>query len=281
MGETTAVQLSFSDKPKTILATINDLLSQRVKNNQVLTRLKKIPLRLFLIGLPFLLIDLLLKLIFGYNAFLFIIVTVVLWFSAILLWITLRRSRVQEFPPRYQTTLNIIHTLRDDIAPKRNLFGQLDLTGAQQEAKLVSETPNALGLTVQRYRDEWLMLKTKLYDGNMLRLSAIERKKVRKGYWKRGSSGKLKWKPEIPKEDRNVLQVRLSVNPQFYEIIPDQGPIIGQRFGSYLIDNMSIDRGVSDGGIVSLSATTMDPDVKERDILNILKDIYRCLKRKD
>jgi hypothetical protein len=147
---------------------------------------------------------------------------------------------------------------------------------------LASETPNALGFTIQRYRDEWMSLKAKLYDGNMLRVSALERVKIRKGYFKRGSiSGKMKWKPAAVKEDRNQLQVRLSVNPQVYQLVPAQGPVVGQRFGAYLIDSVNYDSSTPDGGIITLSASTLNKDILDADILNILKNLYGSLVRKD
>jgi len=216
MADTIPIQISFSDKPRAVLASMYDLLAKKDHNNDIFQRWRRFPLLLFLLGLPLPLVDLFLKLVFGYNAILFTLVGGVFWVTALVLTIALHRTKVKDFPPHYHTGRLIILTLRDDVAPKRDLFGHLDLTGAQQESKLASETPNALGLTVQRYRDEWLMLKAKLYDGNMLRMSTIERVKVRKGYWKRGSiSGKMKWKEPVVKEDRQQLQVRLSVTPRF------------------------------------------------------------------
>jgi hypothetical protein len=51
--------------------------------------------------------------------------------------------------------------------------------------------------TTEHFRDEWLALEAKLYDGNILRVSAIQKSKKRKSYWKRSSiSGKMKMKPE-------------------------------------------------------------------------------------
>jgi hypothetical protein len=282
MANTTPVQITFNDKPKAIIEKMNGLLSQRDRNNAIRKRYKWLPWLLILGGLPFIGIDLLLAYVFGYGPCLFVTVTAAMWFSAIVVFIVLLRARVLEFPPRFQTALSIINTLRDDVAPKRDFYGQLDLSGIQQPSKLASETPNALGLTIQRYRDEWLELKAKLYDGNMLRMSALERSKVRKGYFKRGKiSGKMKWKAPVVKENRNQLQVRLSVNPQVYQIVPGQGPSVGQRFGAYLIDSINFDSSTPDGGIITLSASTLNKDISDADILNILKNMYGALSRKD
>ena len=94
------------------------------------------------------------------------------------------------------------------------------LTGTQQKSKVARTAQNALGRQVSYYRDEWLSLKTKLYDGNMLRVSAQRRMKIRDSYLKRSMSGKMKMKSALVKDDVQVLNVRLSVNPQVYAIVP-------------------------------------------------------------
>jgi hypothetical protein len=179
------------------------------------------------------------------------------------------------FAPNYATAREIIYTLRDDLDPKRNFFGQLDLTGAQQVSKLHHEAPNQLGLTVQYYRDEWLGLKTKLYDGNMLRLSAVERVKVRVGFHKRSRSGKQKWKP--PKvATGQELKVRISVNPQVYELSFRPSARVGAAVGAYAITALN-----ASNGIVEIVANTPATAVQSADVLGVLRLAYDMLKRKD
>lgn len=282
MAQTVPIQIAISDRPRSVIASMDKLLQQSERSGEIVKRRKWLPLLFLLGGVPFLFVDFFLKIAFGYNACMFIFITVVLWIAAVVTFIALRRARVQEFPPHYHTARNVINTLRDDIARKRELFGHLDLTGAQQESKLASETPNALGLVVQRFRDDWLVMKAKLYDGNMLRMSAVERIKVRKGYWKRGSiSGKRKWKAPKVKYDKQQLRVRLSVNPDVYEIVPDGSLEPQTQLGPYVIDELNIDRSSTSGGIVSLSASTNAATIAEADILGVLKAVYSLLKRKE
>ena len=73
------------------------------------------------------------------------------------------------------------------------------------------------------YRDEWLRMKMSLYDGNVLRMTAIERAKARLGRWKTGRiSGKRKWKPGGTVWARRELRVALTVNRDVYETLPIQ-----------------------------------------------------------
>ena len=212
----------------------------------------------------------------GYSVLVFSLATAAFWVAAIAAWISIRRNRVLEVPPRYDTARQILYTLRDDVDPKRNFFGQLDLTGTRQDSKVARETPNALGLITRLYRDEWLSLKTKLYDGNMLRLSAVQRDKVRKGYWKRSRiSGKNKWKPEKEKGSLHELKVRLSVNPNIYDIPATAGLMVGQQIGPFYVE-----RYENNSGLIDLSARSATGEISAQDILNVLHSLYGLLKRK-
>ena len=130
-------------------------------------------------------------------------------------------------------------------------------------------------MPVAHYRDEWLSLKTKLYDGNMLRLSAVERVKVRKGYYKRSRiSGKQKWKaPKVA--NGQELKVRVSVNPNVYDIAPGPAARPGTRVGHYTLTEFS-----TAGGIVDLSAAAPPGAVQAGDVLGVLRLAYDSLKRK-
>ena len=150
-------------------------------------------------GLFFLFLDFVL----GYNNSLFMLLCLGWWGVAFVVWLALRRNRAGgPLAPDYATAREVFHTLRDDVAPKKFFFGHLDLTGPRQTSKVARTAQNALGRNVSYYRDEWLSLKAKLYDGNMLRVSAIQRMKVRDSYTKRSASGKLKMKSALVKDDR-------------------------------------------------------------------------------
>ena len=66
------------------------------------------------------------------------------------------------------------------------------------------------------YRDEWLRLKLKLWDGNVLRLSAIESIRKKEGFWKRGSR-KSKWKPGATTA-RHQLKISVVVDARTHVI---------------------------------------------------------------
>ncbi len=267
------IYLTFNDKPKAVLLGFSDLLAQRHQIRQSNEKRKRLPLLLFLLGFPFMLIDLLITLL-GYPLCLFSLIAPVCWLAALILIITQRRSRVIEISPIFDTAREVIYTLRDDIAPKRNLFGHLDLTGSMLPSKLARETKDALGRTTNYYRDEWLSIKTKLYDGNMLRLAGIKHHKIRQGYWKRSAiSGKMKWKAEKFKGELQELKVRLSVNPEVYDIAYRMG--IGTTIGGYQVTQYD-----ATGGIINLTLRAVGADPSAIDILSVLQNTYKLIQRK-
>ena len=268
------IYLTFNEKPAAILNGMRSVLQQRGQVESSLKKRRYIPLILFLAGFPFILVDVVIRLL-GYSVCVFSLAAPAFWLAALLAYIKLRRTRTKQIPPQYQTARQILYTLRDDVAPGRNFFGHLDLTGAMQPEKVQREVPNALGLVVQYFRDEWLSLKAKLYDGNMLRMSASERNKVRKGYWKRSTiSGKNKWKAPKFKSGGQELKVRISVNPQAYEIV-NTGQASGVQVGAYTISALD-----TSGGIITLSADSMNKTVEAGDVLGVLRYAYDLLKPK-
>lgn len=263
------VYLSINNRPRAVLATMDDLRSQYEQQKQATRKRRWLPAALFLVSLPFCSLDWLL----GYDGWLFTIVGVGCVAAAVAVAWALRRRRIRnDLSPDYETARAVIYTLRDDLDPERNLFGYLDLTGAEQPSKLFREGSNALGLAVAWYRNEWLNLKTKLYDGNMLRMSAVERVKVRKGYYKRSRiSGKNKWKQPKYKQLQE-FKVRLSVNPNVYDIKADPAKYVGRRVGQYTITMLDLR-----GGIVQLQATTSSTQIVSDDMLSMLHLIYTSM----
>ncbi len=106
--------------------------------------------------------------------------------------------------PRGQmgTARRILHTLRDDVAHNGRITGWLDLSGAQQKSKLLRTGRSSSGNVKHYYRDPWLSAKIKLVDGNLLRLTLIERVKVKEGI----------------AEKRYQLKAKLAVNSQVYDV---------------------------------------------------------------
>ncbi|MBN2549805.1 MAG: hypothetical protein JXB15_11640 [Anaerolineales bacterium] len=269
------IYLTMNDKPRAILSGMDELPAKRQNLLELSRRRKWFPLVLFLAGFGFPLLDLLVM-VLGYRMCVFSLVTPVCWIAALVMWIALRRNRMPVIPPLYQTVREILYTLRDDVDPKRTYFGHLDLSGTRLPTKVARETSNALGQVTQQFRDEWFSLKTKLYDGNALRLSAVQRDKVRKGYWKRSAiSGKMKWKAEKFKGSLQELKVRISVNPEAYEIADTQTLPVGMTVGAYTIQQIS-----ANGGIIDLVAGSYTPHIEAVDVLSVLKAAYGLLKRK-
>jgi hypothetical protein len=269
------IYLTLNEKPRAILRGMTDLVAKQEQIEEDRHRRRWIPLLLFLAGIPFILVDVLFTMA-GYSMCVFSLVAAACWIAALVSFIVLRRARAMQFPPLYDTTREIIHTLRDDVNPKRTFFGHLDLTGSQLPDKLARESSDAVNRVTQHYRDEWLSLKAKLYDGNMLRLSAVKQVKNRKGYWKRGTiSGKRKWKPDKYKGSRQVLKVRLSVNPQVY-LIPDSSSFaLGAGIGPYTITHFN-----ASGGIIDFAGRYSGETASAGDILGVLRAIYDLLERK-
>jgi len=264
------IYLSINDNPRDIISALDDLTVRRSRTQSVYQQRAWLPGVLALVGLFFCGLDFVL----GYSGSFFIGLGVGLLIVALVTWIALRRRRAgQPFSPHFDTARDVFHTLRDDVAPKKFFFGHVDLTGTQQTAKVARTATNALGRQVSYYRDEWLSLKTKLYDGNMLRVSAQRRMKIRDSYTKRSMSGKLKTKPAMIKDDVQVLNVRLSVNPQVYTIRP-QSLKPGVQAGRYTIDQWQ-----NDGGILSVVAQAHVQTIQPADILNVLRLLYNQLQR--
>jgi hypothetical protein len=265
------IYLSINDNPRDIVTALDGLVAQRAKTQGAYQQRVWLPGVLALAGVFFCGLDFLL----GYSGSFFILLGVGLVIVALVVWIVLRRSRAsQPLSPHFATAREVFFTLRDDVAPKKFFFGHVDLLGTQQSSKVARTAKNALGRQVSFYRDEWFSLKAKLYDGNMLRVSAQQRMKIRDSYWKRGSSGKMKMKSAQVKDDVQILNVRLSVNPQVYAIVP-QTLKSNIQVGRYVIDQWQ-----NDGGILSLVAHARVQTIEAGDILRVLRLAYDQLQRK-
>jgi len=272
MANPDQVYISINNNARAVLEVMDGLEARRTVHQAAYDKRRKLPRQLFLAGLPFVGLDWLM----GYNFLTFSLVTAGLWGAGFAISRGLARARPgAAFPAHFKTAREVIDTLSDDPDPRRNLFGHVDLSGAQQPAKLFREGKNAQGKAVEFYRDEWLSLKMKLYDGNMLRVSAIERVKVRKSYYKRSAvSGKMKLKP-AKAANAQQLKVRLSVNPQVYEIAERGNLKVGRGVGQFAFTQVS-----TAGGIIDVSADSTIRTVPARDILSLLRLIYDQLERK-
>ena len=189
--------LEFDEKPRAIVAAMDGLQDRGIRARDALKGTWKVPVGLIGLGLLLVFVDL----SFDYRSRVFTFSGAGLVLVG--LWAMVRIRKVGRQPdyrhPGFLAARKVIHTLRDDLAPKRNLHGTLDLTGTEHDHKRVRTKTDARDRTVSYYRDDWLAMKAKLYDGSMLRFSVVRRVKIRDAYWKRGRvSGKMKRKPAVP-----------------------------------------------------------------------------------
>jgi hypothetical protein len=234
-----------------------------------------VPMLIFFAGLGLMAIDGSLLLL-GYPSLVFTAGGILLWIAALVMAISLRKSDSSDFSPRYTAAKQILHTLRDDLKPQSSFLGHLDLTGAMLDSKVAHETKDTRDRTTQYFRDEWLALKAKLYDGNILRLSAIQKSKKRKSYWKRSSiSGKMKMKPEKFKGSEQYLKIRIAVNPEVYKIVPNKEFRQGVNLGKYTVAQLN-----TEGGIIDATVNSPFEEVESEHILLILRSAYSLLQRK-
>lgn len=271
----TPVYVSIADKPDSIMRGMDKFVAEVQKTESAGDKWRWIPMLIFLAGVGLMLIDILLILL-GYISFIFTAGGVLLWIAALVMARSLRKSDSFDFSPRYKGTKEILHTLRDDLKPNSTFLGHLDLTGAMLKTKVARETKDSRDRTTQYFRDEWLSLKAKLYDGNILRVSAIQKTKNRKSYMQRSRiSGKYKTKPEKFKGTEHDLKVRIVVNPEAYTIVPSPAFRHGQSIGKYTISALS-----TENGIINVVANSPFDEVDQESILNFLKSAYSLLQRK-
>lgn len=271
----TPLYLTLASKPRAILDGMDRLVTQTQVSNLSGQRWKLLPRIGFFLGLGMIVIDLLLR-VFGYSSCVFTTGGLAVWVASFVLSRILKRQKLAEFPEGFQTGREIVYTLRDDLKPGAPLLGHLDLTGYKHKDKVARETKDTRDRTTQYYRDEWLSLKAKLYDGNVLRVSAIQRAKIRQSYWKRSQiSGKMKMKPEKFKGSDQQLKVRIVVNPEMYEIASNSELSPGKSVGKYTITALD-----TQGGILNLLATSSFDQIEAEHILSVLHSAYSVLQRK-
>lgn len=271
----TPVYLSIADDPDAVIEGMDRFVAETQKTESAGDRWRWMPIGIFFGGLGLMAIDGLLF-VLGYSSFIFTVGGILLWVAALVMARSLRKSDSHDFSPRYTGTKRILHTLRDDLKPESTFLGHLDLTGAMLDTKVARESKDTQDRVTQHFRDEWLALKAKLYDGNILRISAIQKSKKRKSYWKRSQiSGKMKMKPEKYKGAAQFLKVRIAVNPEVYQIVPHQDFRPGLNVGKYTIAELN-----TEGGLIDVTASSPFEEVESEHILGFLRSAYSLLQRK-
>lgn len=273
--EYTPVYVSIADKPDSIIQGMDKFVREVQKTESAGDKWRWIPMIIFFVGIGLVLIDVAL-LVFGYFSLVFSGGAFLLWLAAFIMARSLRKSDSHDFSPRYKGTKEILHTLRDDLKTGSTFLGHLDLTGAMLPTKVAREAKDTQDRTTQYFRDQWLSLKAKLYDGNILRVSAIQKTKNRKSYWKRSRiSGKMKMKPAKFKGAEQELKVRIVVNPEAYQIKPSATFKAGQDVGKYRVAELN-----TEGGMINITAQSPFEEVEQEHILHFLKSAYSLLQRK-
>jgi len=168
--------------------------------------------------------------------------------------------------PKLQMAKDVLEALRDDVAPGKRVSGWLDLTGPDQQGKLVRSAKAANGAQVDLLRDEWWRLRVPLRDGNELRVSAVERVKARRQFSKRNARGKSKLKPGRSQSLR-TLEVRLAVNSAVYRLEPAREAV--------KIGGLSVPMATVADGAVSVVVPADAPETRE--VLGVLASLYRQL----
>lgn len=270
------VYISLADKPLSIMQGMERLKAEVHKTETAGDKWRWVPMIIFLIGCGLVVIDLLIDL-FGYFSLVFTGGGILLWIAAIVMARGLRKSDSPDFSPRYNGAKQILHTLRDDLKPDSTFLGHLDLTGALLPTKVARKAKDSQSRETEYFRDEWLALKAKLYDGSILRVSAIQKSKKRKSYWKRSRiSGKMKSKPEKFKGTEQDLKVRIVPNPEVYTIARTSPTFRqGLNIGKYTISQLS-----TEGGMISFVASSPFDEVEHENILQVLRSAYSLLQRK-
>ena len=273
--EYSPVYLSIADDPDAVIQGMDKFVAEIQKTESAGDKWRGVPMMIFFAGLGLMGIDGLL-LVLGYTSLVFTVGGISLWAAAFVMARGLRKSDSHDFSPRYTGTQKILHTLRDDLKPESSFLGHLDLTGATVDTKVAREAKDTQNRTTQYFRDEWLALKAKLHDGNILRVSAIQKSKKRKSYWKRSRiSGKMKMKPEKYKGAAQYLKVRIAVNPELYQIVPNNEFRQGANIGKYTIAQLN-----TEGGIIDVTANSPFEEVESEHILGFLHSAYSLLQRK-
>ncbi len=270
------VYITLADKPTSIIQGMNKLRVDVNKTEKAGDKWRWIPMLIFFAGIGVMLIDMILFLL-GYFSFVFIGGGMLLWVAAVIMARGLRKSDSYDFSTRYNGTKDILFTLRDDLRPGSTYLGHLDLTGSLLPAKVARTAQDAQNRTTEYFRDEWLALKAKLYDGNILRVSAIQKSKKRKSYTKRSRiSGKYKTKPEKFKGTAHDLKVRIVPNPEVYKITKASPTFKqGLNIGKFTISQLN-----TEGGMIAFVANSPFEEVEHENILQILHSAYTLLQRK-
>jgi hypothetical protein len=171
--------------------------------------------------------------------------------------------------PRPLAVAEVLEALADDVGPGRPISGWLDLRGFALPEKLLRKAKTPTGWQVSFFRDEWLRLVLPLRDGGRLRLSAVDRVKDRAGRFKRGRSGKNKWKTGRT-ESQHLFDVRLAFDAARYRLRAPEAA--ATKAGSVVVTGLA----AADGQL-SAQIQSPQPMPPAADLLAALAFVHRHL----
>ncbi len=153
---------------------------------------------------------------FNIVGFVTSLIVLVIIFKSVLNRLVMRvPTLVGDLRNRLDTAETLIRALCYDT---KRITGYFDLSASNKEETLNDTRTTARGKPVSIYKHNWLSFKTKLLDGNVLRLSVEEKVKERMTHFKRGRiSGKTKLK-QGRSASTYKLSLRLEVDTQRYTI---------------------------------------------------------------
>jgi hypothetical protein len=244
------IYLNLNEKPRIILQVMDKISQEALASRSSWNKGCAAVFLLLALGSPFFIIDLFM----GYNVCTFSIIAALLWLAALALsiWL-LRTGRAAVEKDKFDFARQVIYTLRDDVELKKGrITGWLDLTGAQQESKIARQGLTSSGRPKVYYRDPWLQFKTRLVDGNLLRLAIVENIKV-----KRGSVANR----------RLETKARLVVDPKAYEIRPFSAEEMrAEGLPAWQVNNLN--------GIIEVAGILDSRNLDARSLLHTLKWVY-------
>jgi hypothetical protein len=179
--------------------------------------------------------------------------------------------RPADHGPLIRPWVEVLRGLADDAAPGKRASGLLDLSGPEQKKKLVRSAKAASGAPISIYRDEWCRLRLPLLDGSQLRISGVDRWKVRGDYWKQGAR-RRKLKPGR-KEQLRTVEAQLTHDPGRYEARAAQGP---WQLGYLHASAVRVDPG----RVVVTAVLPNHGLLEAKDVLALVALAFRSLERR-
>lgn len=168
---------------------------------------------------------------------------------------------------RMEACKAIVEALEHDAMPGKPASGWLDLTGPRQGSKVCREGNAASGRQIRLYRDEWWRLTLPLRDGNRLRISAVERVKVKDAVRRR-----RKTKPEV-EDSIGTLEVKLGVNTAAFRTGPAFTPAtIGSSLTPGPIET-------TPDSVTTAARVRGGTQLRSNDVLALLALVYARLER--